>query len=134
MKKCKGPKIEHWLKNNSVRNAIVYGSFLGFLGFFLLVSIQISYSICRIYRILFLCCYVQYLEARSIMEQLLEVFQVLFRRLLAIVHNQSIRYWSVAPFLLLVFWQMPHFYAIAIFRADDYAAASIPVLPIKKGI
>lgn len=37
-------------------------------------------------------------------------------------------------FLVLVAWQMPHFYAIAIFRRDDYASANIPVLSVVKGM
>jgi len=40
-----------------------------------------------------------------------------------------------AIILLSVFslWQIPHCYAIAVFRFDDFAAAAIPVLPVKQG-
>ncbi|EIM94059.1 protoheme IX farnesyltransferase [Paraburkholderia hospita] len=43
---------------------------------------------------------------------------------------------AAALTLLVMFslWQMPHSYAIAIFRAGDYGSASIPVLPVVRGI
>ena len=36
---------------------------------------------------------------------------------------------------LLIFslWQMPHCYAIAVFRSDDYTSAGVPVLPVRYG-
>ena len=37
-------------------------------------------------------------------------------------------------FLIVVLWQMPHFYAIAIYRFNDYNRAGVPVLPVKKGM
>jgi protoheme IX farnesyltransferase len=39
--------------------------------------------------------------------------------------------WSA--FLVLFAWQLPHFLAIAVFRRDEYAKASLKVMPVVSG-
>ncbi|MFH0260702.1 heme o synthase [Vibrio barjaei] len=51
---------------------------------------------------------------------------------LAVTNYLSVE--SVLLFLLFCLWQMPHSYAIAIFRMEDYRQAGIPVLPVKEGL
>ncbi|MGG3799754.1 heme o synthase [Metabacillus fastidiosus] len=40
----------------------------------------------------------------------------------------------IGLFLIQVIWQMPHFYAIAIRKHDEYKAAKVPMLPVVKGV
>jgi protoheme IX farnesyltransferase len=46
---------------------------------------------------------------------------------------------SVHPYALLLFliifvWTPPHFWALAIFRKDDYSRAQVPMLPVTHGV
>lgn len=41
---------------------------------------------------------------------------------------------SAMLFLTFCIWQIPHSYAIAIYRLEDYKAAAIPVLPVQAGM
>lgn len=41
---------------------------------------------------------------------------------------------AILLFVILFFWQLPHFYAISIFRQSDYANAKLPVWAVRYGI
>ena len=41
---------------------------------------------------------------------------------------------SLVLFLIIFVWTPPHFWALAIYRRDDYAAADIPMLPVTHGV
>jgi protoheme IX farnesyltransferase len=40
---------------------------------------------------------------------------------------------ALVLFALIFFWTPPHFWALALYRSDDYAAAGIPMLPVVAG-
>ena len=40
---------------------------------------------------------------------------------------------SIALFAIIFFWTPPHFWSLALYRAGDYAAAGIPMLPVVAG-
>ena len=41
---------------------------------------------------------------------------------------------AIILFLILFFWQLPHFYAISMFRQSDYSKAGIPVWSVRFGL
>ncbi len=40
---------------------------------------------------------------------------------------------SVVLFLIIFFWTPPHFWALALFRSEDYARVGVPMLPVVAG-
>jgi protoheme IX farnesyltransferase len=41
---------------------------------------------------------------------------------------------SVLLFLIIFFWTPPHFWALGVLRADEYARAGVPMLPVVAGV
>ncbi|UXI70608.1 heme o synthase [Tahibacter amnicola] len=42
--------------------------------------------------------------------------------------------YSLLLFLIIFVWTPPHFWALAIFRRDDYSRAQVPMLPVTHGV
>src|SRR5262244_3292405 len=45
----------------------------------------------------------------------------------------SLSFEPILLFLIIFFWTPPHFWALALYRTDDYARAGIPMLPVVSG-
>ena len=41
---------------------------------------------------------------------------------------------SILLFLIIFFWTPPHFWALSLFRAEEYARAGVPMLPVVAGL
>lgn len=119
----------------SNEHALIYATLLGFIG---LVSLSftnlLTFSLAIIGYIFYVVIY-GYTKRRS---SLGTVVGSVSGSIAIVVGYCSVTnafdFGAILLFLIMVTWQMPHFYAISIYRRSDYRAAGIPVLSITRGI
>ena len=121
----------------SLKLALVYATLLGVAGFGLLYvkANPLAALFALIGFVIYVGFYSLYLKRKSVHGTLVGSLSGAMPPVIGYcaVSNS----FDLAALTLLVMfslWQMPHSYAIAIFRFNDYLAASIPVLPVKRGI
>ena len=120
----------------SNRNAIIYGSILGVAGALLLAFFTNYLTLaCGLVGLFFYLVMYSIFKRKNIYGTLVGSVSGAVPPVAGYtaVTNQ-IDITAGLLFLILVFWQMPHFYAIAIFRLNDYKKAGVPVLPAIKGL
>jgi protoheme IX farnesyltransferase len=121
----------------SPRAAVFYGTLLGLAGFTLLRA-----GAPRLCSVIVLAGFGIYVGVYSLYLKRYSLYATLIGSLagatpaLAGYCAVSNRFDPGALLLLVIFclWQIPHSYAIAIYRLEDYQAAAIPVLPVIRGI
>jgi protoheme IX farnesyltransferase len=121
----------------SPRVAVLYGALLGMAGTTLLLWATNSLCVFVVLTglIIYVVVYSLWLKRRSVYGTLVGSLAGAappIAAYCAVSHSFD----QGAVILLFIFglWQMPHSYAIAIYRYQDYAAAGIPVLPVKRGM
>lgn len=118
------------------RNALIYGVVLGLVGFIILIAyvnwltVAIGASAFLVY--VFLYTFSKRYSVHSTIVGSLSGSAPPVAGYCAVTNNLDGA--ALLLFLVMAFWQMPHFYAIAIYRLKDYSAAGLPVLPVKKGV
>ena len=117
--------------------ALVYGSLLGIAGFMMLFfgANPLAMWLAVMGFVVYVGVYSLYMKRHSVYGTLIGSLSGAAPPVIGYcaVTNE----FDTGAFILLAIfslWQMPHSYAIAIFRFKDYQAANIPVLPVVKGI
>lgn len=117
--------------------ALLYAALLGLTGTALLATAanRLAVLIVVIGFIIYVVVYSLYLKRRSVYGALIGSLAGAAPPLAGYCAASN-RFDTGALILLTIFtlWQMPHCYAFAIYRRDDYAAAAIPVLPVRLGM
>lgn len=122
-------------KQVSKKVAIIYGLILSLLGFFALYKVNYLVLICGFIGIIDYLFLYGYTKRHSVYGTLIGSISgsiPIVSGYLAYVNKIDFSFWIL--FLMMVCWQMAHFYAIGIFRISDYLKAQLPLMPIIKGL
>lgn len=121
----------------SLRNALVYGNTLAIIGLATLAfyTNPLVVTVAFIGLFVYVVVYSLWLKRRSIYGTLVGSISGAIPPVVGyLAVSNSIDLGAGILFFILALWQMPHSFAIAIYRLDDYTNARIPVLPVEKGI
>ncbi|MGB1361166.1 MAG: heme o synthase [Alphaproteobacteria bacterium] len=120
----------------SKTNALIFASIIGLIGFISLwvLSSKTAFYVGAFAFFIYVIAYTVWSKRQSTWGTFIGSFSGAVPPLLGYVSiTDTIDTAGILIFVLYVIWQMPHSYAIAIFRLDDYKKAKINVLPVAKG-
>jgi protoheme IX farnesyltransferase len=120
----------------SVKNALLYATFLGLAGFVILLVFTnvLTASIGLVALFMYVVVY-GYFKRRSPVGTLVGTIPGALPPVAgytAVTGQLDKAAWLI--FIILAAWQMAHFYSIAMYRQKDYKNAGIPVMPVVHGI
>lgn len=118
-----------------VKNALMFGTVLGFLGVLALININTITALTACLGFFFYVVVYSIWKRKSEYGTLVGSISGAVPPVVgyvAVTNRFDVP--ALLLFAVLVAWQMPHFYSIAIYRMNDYEDAGIPVLPIVRGI
>lgn len=119
------------------KHALLYGIVLGFLGVSILVLFTNSLTALTalIGLFVYVIVYSLWLKRTSVHSALIGGISGAVPPVVGyLAVSGNIDMGAILLFSILVLWQMPHSFAIAIYRLSDYKAAHIPVLPAIRGV
>ncbi|XOD69986.1 MAG: heme o synthase [Sodalis sp. (in: enterobacteria)] len=121
----------------SLKVSLVYATVLGIVGFALLYLVTNPLATCLAAMgfTVYIGIYSLYMKRKSVYGTLIGSLSGATPPLTGYCAvSDQFDIGALILFLIFSLWQIPHFYAIAIFRFKDYQTAALPVLPIKRGI